>query len=234
LPECHSTNIDAARLAEEDAIDGTIVITENQISGKGQRGNTWKAEAGKNLTFSIVLRPTFLSVREQFDLNRAISLGIVEYIGNMIKNKVQIKWPNDIMIDEKKVCGILIENSVSGIRINHTIVGIGLNMNQQSFEFPSATSLRNFTKVDFDLSVELERLVLCIESRYLLLKTGNYESIRNDYQDNLLWRGETRLFRFNKTTFEGRIIGDNDEGRLLIDTTDGVRSLGVKEVEYLR
>ena len=142
MPECHSTNDEASRLIQNsNVLEGTVVITGNQTAGRGQRGNAWFSEPGKNLTFSILIKPSFLSVKNQFYLNIAFSLGLFDYLKEVLKTEVKIKWPNDILVNGKKICGILIENHLQAQHIQHSIVGIGLNVNQHHHLLATATSM---------------------------------------------------------------------------------------------
>ena len=111
VPECHSTNSSLSDLINHaDLPEGLVLITDNQTKGRGQRGNNWDSLPGENLTFSILLKPKFLATRDQFQLNMAIAIGIADGVRQLMSQQVSLKWPNDIMIDGKKVGGILIEN----------------------------------------------------------------------------------------------------------------------------
>lgn len=232
LPCCHSTNEVAADLLKKDKnCDGAIVITNKQTAGKGQRGNIWQTEPGKNLTFSLILNPRFLKVADQFNLNMAISLGVQDYL-ETIGESFLIKWPNDIYFKEKKIGGILIQNTVKNGFIESSIVGIGLNVNQQSFQLPKASSLSIINNKDFDLPEVLEELCHRIEWRYIGLKKGNVSGLRHDYIDNLLGFGEKRKYK-STVIFDGVIQGVSDEGKLQIQSPDGLLTFGFKEVEFL-
>ena len=111
MPECHSTNsllLDLTRKISQP--EGTIVITKQQSRGRGQHGNSWESEPGKNLTLSLLLKPNFLAVKQQFYLTMAFSLGVCDFLTERSIGNVKIKWPNDILVNERKVAGILIEN----------------------------------------------------------------------------------------------------------------------------
>jgi len=171
VPQCHSTNTLAAALGEKIGTpEGTVVITDHQTAGRGQRGKTWEAEPGKNLTFSLILKPYFLAAKDQFQLNEAISVGIARYIASRVVHNVAIKWPNDILVQDKKVCGILIENHLHSESIGCSIVGIGLNINQQSFAETNAESIGMITGLDYHLRDEFEALLHALEACYLELK----------------------------------------------------------------
>lgn len=232
LPSCHSTNDIAVDYANEGKFsEGAIVITHDQTAGKGQRGNSWESAPGKNLTFSILLKPHFVSIVSQFDLNIIVSLGILDYL-KTFKSGFQVKWPNDIYFEDKKVCGILIQNYLKKQTIDKSIVGIGLNVNQEAFEISSATSLFQITGNTHKLQDVLENIALCVEARYLSLRAGARENLKSIYLDNLYWFGEDHIFK-NGKPFSGRIVDISDEGRLQIETTLGIKSFAMKEVVFV-
>lgn len=232
LPSCHSTNEEAAALLDKHSvIDGTVVITDHQLSGKGQRGNTWYAEPGKNLTFTLILKPSFLSIVHQFNLNMAISLGIHDCL-NSIKSGFQVKWPNDIYFGDYKIGGILIQNAVNGSMLTSTIAGIGLNINQNHFELPTAISLIQITGVETPLDSIFASVNEHIEKRYLQLKRGEVQQLKQDYLTSLYRFGEDHLFKSNEV-FQGRITGVSDQGLLEVETGKGLKLFNFKEVSFI-
>ena len=187
IPETDSSNNYAANLLLTKRLtEGIVLVADSQIDGMGQASNKWESEPGKNLTFSIVLFPEFLEISRQFELSKAISLGVSDYLTELIDN-VSIKWPNDIYIGNCKVAGILIENSVRLRTISTCIVGIGLNINQQLFlsDAPNPCSLFQITGKEYDLKESLSDLCLKIDSRYQQLRTGEFRKIDEDYSDSL-------------------------------------------------
>jgi BirA family biotin operon repressor/biotin-[acetyl-CoA-carboxylase] ligase len=147
MPECHSTNDEALQLFKAGkGVEGSIVITSNQTAGRGQRTNTWESEPGKNLTFSILLTPHFLLAKDQFYLTVCISTALADYLKETFGETVKIKWPNDLIVQDKKVCGMLIENQLSGQQIQSCVVGIGLNVNQKKFDSEKASSMKLLSK----------------------------------------------------------------------------------------
>src|SRR5688572_5475237 len=182
VPECPSTNTLALQITQQSPVkEGTLVITDHQTAGKGQRGNVWEAEAHQNLTFSLILKPGFLAINKQFFLNIVICLALKDYLKEKTPDLTYIKWPNDILVHEKKISGILIENQLQGPSILHSIAGIGLNINQRNFTAPSAISLAMLTGNRFELEEELPVVLGFIESRYLQLRQGNYDQLMNLY-----------------------------------------------------
>lgn len=235
LPECHSTNDIALQMVrEKKAKEGTIVICENQTRGKGQRGNTWKSQPGKNLTFSLVLRPSFLDISEQFYLNMTVSNSIRKILQEYIPN-LQVKWPNDLVVPGfGKIGGILIENTFSGGGWENAIVGIGLNVNQLNFDESGPSSLSLITGNLFDLEELFRLLVTQIEQGYILLKKGKWKEIKAEYLHNLFLKGRISKFSSEGREFFGIITGINQEGKLTISLQNGDQiSFGLKEVSFL-
>ncbi|MDE5927427.1 MAG: biotin--[acetyl-CoA-carboxylase] ligase, partial [Duncaniella sp.] len=135
-----------------DAPHGTVVMAREQTAGRGQRGNSWEAEPGCNITLSLLLRPEGLHPARQFVISQAVSLAIADLVSHFVAAPVSIKWPNDIYVDDRKICGILIENTITGTSIDRTIVGIGLNVNQTEFrsDAPNPVSMRQLMpKIEF-------------------------------------------------------------------------------------
>jgi len=215
--------------------EGTVIIAESQEQGRGQYGNSWDTEPGKNLTFSIVLYPKFLKASEQFLLSQAVSLGIVDCLRNHISLPVFIKWPNDILIEKKKMCGILIENNIMKDALSESIVGIGLNVNQSVFpeSVLNATSLKLISKNDFDLEVLLQELLGCIEKYYLKLMHGQIDFIKEKYLQQLYQYKISADYNIKNEKVEGTIEGVNKMGQLEMRVKDEVRVFNNKEVEFL-
>jgi BirA family biotin operon repressor/biotin-[acetyl-CoA-carboxylase] ligase len=233
VPECHSTNSLASDLALKKTPEGTLVITANQTAGRGQRGNIWLVEPGKNFTFSLVLYPKFLAIKDQFCLHQFVSLSLTDYLRNYFDEEAKIKWPNDILINDKKVCGILIENQLSGEQLTQSIIGIGLNVNQRHFSVASASSMALLSNREYGLPTELEKLLGCLENRYLQLKQGRTTALQKEYLERMYWINERHLFSANEQEFEGEIIGINEMGLLQIQVDQTIRTFDVKEVSYL-
>jgi BirA family biotin operon repressor/biotin-[acetyl-CoA-carboxylase] ligase len=234
VTECPSTNTLALEISRQSAVqDGAVVITDHQTAGKGQRGNVWEARPGKNLTFSLILRPKFLAINKQFFLNIAISLALRDYLKDKLSHTVYIKWPNDILVHEKKISGILIENQLQGSALLASIVGIGFNVNQLEFASASATSLAAVMQTVPDLDTIFEDMLTHIEGRYLQLREGRYDSLMNEYLAGLFRRHEKRTFSANGDLFEGAIQDVDDWGNLRVQTAGGIRLFGVKEISYV-
>lgn len=235
LPSCQSTNDEAADLiAKGDPAEGVTVVTNHQTAGRGQRGNVWQAQPGQNLTFSLILKPTFLRATDQFWLNMAISLGITDVLQPSIGDLIRIKWPNDIYAGDQKTGGILIENTLHGHAIAWSVIGIGLNVNQTEFEYPAATSMQQQAPLTngYDLPGLLRSCCERIEQRYLQLRSGQRDGLRADYLARLYRYRETHTFESRGRIFRGQIADVDPLGRLTI-TEDGLpRRFDFKEVAF--
>jgi BirA family transcriptional regulator, biotin operon repressor / biotin---[acetyl-CoA-carboxylase] ligase len=217
--------------------EGTIVITDSQTQGRGMDTNTWESEPRKNLTFSIVLYPGFLPVEKQFSLNQAISLGLTDFVSKMVPaEKVTIKWPNDIYINDKKVCGTLIQNSVLGQKFDYVIAGIGLNINQVHFKSlaPNPVSMKNITGLEYNLDTLLNELCRILDNHYRQLKSGDSETIQKQYLSNLYRFNEWQQYSILGTECKARITGIGEYGQLLLqDSKENRYTCDLKEVVYL-
>ncbi len=233
VPECHSTNSLALELCQQSCpVEGTVVITSKQTSGRGQRGNSWESEPGKNLTFSLILKPTFLAIKNQFLLSIVTSLAIRDYLTQLLETAVQIKWPNDILVNEFKICGILIENQLEGDRFSSVIVGIGLNINQTQFSSPSATSLAILSDSSFDLQDQLTAVLSAIESRYLQLRHNYVDQLRDEYLANLYRLHKHASFLAGGQRFNGEISGVDEYGRLRVLVQGHEKTFDTKQIAF--
>jgi BirA family transcriptional regulator, biotin operon repressor / biotin---[acetyl-CoA-carboxylase] ligase len=215
--------------------EGTVIMAEAQYAGRGQQQNRWHSEPGKNLTFSILLKPIFLPATLQFDLTRMVSLGIINALRPFLGEELKIKWPNDIYYGDKKLGGVLIENVLQGSQIKNSIVGIGLNINQEIFplEVPGAVSVKQILHRDYDLKLILSEICKNIEAAYLSLKSGRYDAVRKLYLERLYQLGEEKYYRSDGQIFKGRITGVTDEGLLLMISEGREYKYNLKEIEFL-
>src|SRR5690606_5132008 len=219
-----STNSLAHQISQQSPVnEGTLVITDHQTAGKGQRGNIWEAEPGRNLTFSLILKPGFLPVSKQFFLNIVICLALKDYLKEHTPHSIYIQWPNDILVHQKKISGVLIENQVQGSAIAYAIAGVGLNINQDDFSVASATSLSLITGKVHALDDALPPLLGFIERRYLHLRAGHESLLIEQYLAALYRRHEKHSFSSNGNTFEGIIEDLEADGRLRVRVGDEVR-----------
>jgi BirA family biotin operon repressor/biotin-[acetyl-CoA-carboxylase] ligase len=216
-------------------VEGTVIMAESQYAGRGQQQNRWHSEDGKNLTFSVLLKPAFLPLAQQFDLTRAISLGIINALTPLLGDQLKIKWPNDIYYADGKLGGILIENLVQGGQIKNSVVGIGLNINQEVFplDVPNAVSLRQILRRDYDLKILLSDICKNIEVSYLNLKAGKFDLVRKSYLERLYWLNERKMFKAKGLAFEGTIENVKDNGLLMLNNGSGASEYNQKEIEFL-
>jgi len=235
LPECHSTNDKAIQMIKETVVqEGTVIICDHQTNGKGQRGNKWLSERGSNLTLSLVLKPTFMDISEQFYLNMAISNSIRKLFNEYVP-ALKVKWPNDLIVPEYgKIGGVLIENTFTSDGWEFAVVGIGLNINQEVFESREATSLARITANQFDLQELFRLLITHIEQGYLLLKRGNWTQIKSEYLYHLYLRDEWSNFKDDRGEFKGMIEGVSKEGKLKVKLESAeIELFGLKEIVFL-
>lgn len=232
-----STNTFAAQeLQRERLVEGTVIRASHQSKGRGYAGNEWESEADKNLLVSVILYPAFLLPKNQFFLSQITALAIADVLEILIGSKeVKIKWPNDVFIGDKKVAGILIENSVQGNSIQQSIVGIGINVNQEKFD-PSlkhATSILMESGVKSNIDEVMMNLFSQLEKRYLQLKQLRLDVLEKDYMKKLYLVNEMTSFSASGKKFLGKIVGLTADGKLLIEK-DGVHEVfGFKEVEMV-
>lgn len=237
LKEVDSTNtfLKDAVSKSTPLLDGTVIMAEKQFAGRGQAENLWQSEAGKNLTFSILLNPSFLAVDRQFDLNKAISVALNDVLTRYIPESAFIKWPNDLYIHTKKIGGMLIENIVQGNKIKYAIIGIGLNVNQEYFptNLKNVTSLKQELHQDYDLLGLLGEICSTVEARYLQLKGGSLKKINDEYLNLLYLKDQWALFKFDGRIQNGKIIGITDIGQLILETEHETRVFNTKEIEFI-
>ncbi|OYX22853.1 MAG: biotin--[acetyl-CoA-carboxylase] ligase [Flavobacteriales bacterium 32-35-8] len=192
-----STNSYMRRLSNEENLeDYTIVTAEYQTQGRGQMGTIWSSENSKNLMFSVFKDTSKFHVEYPFLISMVTSMAILKTLQSFSISKLTIKWPNDILSEDKKICGILIENVIKQNSLSNTIIGVGLNVNQTEFNnLPKASSLKLITGSVFDLDEVLFETIKNLKHYFKILKRGDYSTLKMDY--------ETYLFRKDKpSTFK--------------------------------
>ena len=236
IPQTDSTNNFVKNFAQiYPQSEFVVAYTNFQTSGRGQRGNSWESEQGKNLLFSLLCRPTFMKADRQFALSQAISLSIKEEL-DTIAEGFRIKWPNDIYWHERKIGGILIENELNGRNLETAIIGVGLNLNQHEFlsDAPNPVSLWQITGTDHDATTLLERIIQRFYDYYQQIKAGTIEEIDNRYRHSLLRAEGYYRFRDEQGEFEARIHHIEPDGRLVLEDKGGqLRTYNFKEVVYI-
>ncbi len=238
LDEVDSTNNEALRRIGEIS-NLTVLAAINQTAGRGQRGNSWLTHAGENLTFSMVVRFggdqfPMLKANMQFRITVSVTLGVMDYLeGKGIDCRV--KWPNDIYVRSRKICGMLIENSLNDRLISYSIVGIGLNVNQKEFppQLVNPVSMSILTGKEYDIRLELTELCECVRRR--LLDLGSPDCF-NEYVGKLFRRDVFYEYVICSTgvTVKAKIIGVTDYGLLVLETEKGERmEFAFKEISYV-
>lgn len=221
-----------------DTPHATVVATSCQTAGRGQRGNTWESEPGANLTFSILMRPTAIPPSRQMAISRATALAIARWLDRYVPadETVAVKWPNDIYVGDRKICGILIEHVLSSDKIERTVIGAGININQKQFlsNAPNPVSLYQLTGRNFSLSnmiVEVARDIIdLVEAENIAGGTLTAD----EYQSRLWRRDGFYPYRDAGGEFRARIVSVAPDGMLTLQRTDGTLSTyAFKEVSFV-
>ena len=238
LSAIDSTNSFLKEMVTNSVVENfTVVVTENQIKGRGQQGSTWESELGKNLIFSVFVTFKSLSVLDKKYLNYAVSLAVFEVLKQENIPRITIKWPNDILSANKKIGGILIENSLKGTKISSAVIGIGLNVNQTCFSssLEKASSLKLSSNRTFDLEQLLIGMVVSLKSKITLLNAKAFESIETSYLKVLYKKNIPTMFKdSNDVLFMGIIRGISKDGKLQVELEDEtLREFGIKEISFL-
>jgi BirA family biotin operon repressor/biotin-[acetyl-CoA-carboxylase] ligase len=216
--------------------EGLVVNAQQQTKGKGQRGSQWFSLMGENILMSVLLYPAFLTPDKQFYLSMAMALGAAEFVQELLpQHTVNIKWPNDILVNGKKVGGILIENSTQGNILKNSIVGIGINVRwcpPDKTAWPAA-ALADFADMS-DPQKLLPRLYELLDQKYAMLKDGHYDVLKSAYLHRLYAFGEEREFKdlVNQEYFLGTITGVDEFGRLLVEQERGIKEYALKEIAF--
>jgi len=233
--ETASTNNDAKLLIQQRAIEnGDAIVAEKQMEGKGQMNAVWESEAHKNITISFVYDLRFLKPEHIFFWNKSIANAVHQTVVQFVKNEtINIKWPNDILINEQKVSGILVENILSSSSFSWSIVGIGININQQVFlQAPNAVSFIQILGKETDKSTVISYLQQCMDNAYALAKQAHWNEIENYYNNYLYKKNEWTFFKANHEIFSGEILFVDENGKLVIQTENGIRKFGLKEISF--
>lgn len=207
-----------------------VISTDSQTGGRGQRGNSWESEQGKNLTFSLVVYPCWMSSARQFELSMLISIGIVNALRNYVPDKdmLKVKWPNDIYYGDKKLGGILIENSLGEKCIEKSVVGIGINVNQTVFisDAPNPVSLADITGKECNKEELLEKVVNNILDMFEQYEENTEVDELSALYNNMLWRKDRQVYKWidaEKHDFEGSIDYVDIDGRIFIVEKNGTK-----------
>lgn len=236
LDAIDSTNDFLKGLSNQEVLENfTVVTAENQTNGKGQMGNSWQSEVGKNLIMSVLVKGFIASVNEVFNLNCVVSISIVQALEEMNIPKLSVKWPNDIMSDNKKIGGVLIENTIKSDKTISSVVGLGLNINQTNFDLlPNASSLKVIHNSDFDKEKILSSIIEKMKNN---INLWNLDSnlIWSNYTNKLFKKEIVMSFIDKKgVSFLGIIKGVSSIGKLQIELENrSIAEFDFKEIQMI-
>lgn len=214
----------------------SLVFARSQTAGRGQRGNSWESEPDKNLCCSIFLRPKGVAPRRQFAVSEAVALAVVDLLADY-EVEAKVKWPNDIYVDDRKICGILIENAITPREILYTIAGIGVNLNQERFisDAPNPVSLTQLTGCEYNLPEAAAILANHMEKR-MAMAVAEPDYLHKEFIAKM-WRGDGGKYpfldRLRGEHIMARIAGVAPDGIITLDLGDECRSYAFKEIEFL-
>jgi BirA family transcriptional regulator, biotin operon repressor / biotin---[acetyl-CoA-carboxylase] ligase len=215
---------------------GSVVLADYQTNGKGSGSNSWQSERGKNILLSMILYPDFLDADKQFHLNKVFSLALLATVKHFLSDEdIVVKWPNDLLVQKKKIAGLLFQNTIVSGKILQCIAGIGLNVNQIGFPdfFPSACSLASIAGNQFNRETVLEILLQHIEFYYNMLCSGGTEKIHDGYMSNLLNYEKQARYKSDGEFFTGTIKDITQFGQLEMMVNGRRKIFDMKEIEFI-
>jgi BirA family biotin operon repressor/biotin-[acetyl-CoA-carboxylase] ligase len=219
-----TTMREAAEWAERNAPEGTLVLAEEQTAGRGRLGRTWISQRGVGIYGSLILRPA-VPPAQATALTLVVGLGAARGIGEAAGTQCDIRWPNDVLLNDKKCCGVLVELSAEEERVRYAIAGFGINVNQDSMPpelEPAATSLRLETGCEFVREVVLQSVLKHVERYYdMFLKRGTGAVIEAFSRASTYVRGRRVVVETGDRTLAGTTAGLNPAGLLLLETEAG-------------
>jgi BirA family biotin operon repressor/biotin-[acetyl-CoA-carboxylase] ligase len=223
-------------ISKENLDDFTVVSAKNQINGRGQMGTVWESKTAKNLTFSVFKNISEIDMEHNFYISMVIALSILKTLKELSIPKLSIKWPNDILSENKKICGVLIENVIKQSQLQASIIGIGLNVNQTDFEnLPRASSLKEILGKVFVLDEVLVAVILNLKYYFKILEAGNFEFIKKAYEASLFRKNKPSTFKDAEgSMFSGFIKGISGDGKLQVLLEDEIiKTFDLKEITLL-
>ena len=228
-----STNDDAR---DEKYREGDVVWADFQTAGRGQRGHEWHSRKGENLTFSVVLEPTFVPIAKQFSVSEIVALSLVDMLAEYGID-AKIKWTNDIYVGDKKLVGILIEHSLAPTSLRRTIVGVGINVNQTEFDasLPNPVSMAQLLGKELNAEVALKCFLTHLQRNYELLREGGAEALHDRYNALLYRKNKYHTYALpSGEKFSAKIIGTAPSGALRLEDKSGnTKDYLFKEVEFI-
>lgn len=223
--EIDSTNIYAKKLGEEGDSHGTLVVADKQIQGKGRRGKNWESPKGSGIWMTLILKPNLNPMAASM-ITIVAGLSVSNAINKLYGIQSFIKWPNDIVINGKKICGILTEMSTEFDYINHLVIGIGINANMKEFPEDIKAIATSISK-EYGKTILRSELIAAIMKEFefyykIFMKTSNLETLMKDYNERLVSKGKEVVIMEAGHKYEAIALGINKDGELRIKTNDGV------------
>ncbi len=232
-----STNTFLRQISSAEPIeDYTVVVADHQTNGRGQMGSDWQDQDGKNLTCSVFKELSFINLEDNFYISIVVSLSVISVLKDLKIPKTHIKWPNDILAGNKKVCGILIENVIKKNNLSASIIGIGLNVNQTEFkQLPNASSLLQITGKPFSIEDLLNQIIKALQRNFRRLQNKDLQGLKKDYEDQLFRMNKPSTFMSEKGhMFSGYIQGLSNNGNLKVLLEDNLlKEFDLKEIQLL-
>lgn len=233
LDAIDSTNRYLADLVSKIPLkDYAVVVAQYQSAGQGQRGSNWQSEKGKNLIISILKKNIEIKVQDQFEINMRVSMAILMALKTFEIPNLSVKWPNDILSDNKKISGVLIQLLTKKQKINQAIIGIGINVNQTHFKnLPQATSIKSILGTAFDIEVLATELMAQLKHYF---EVPNTDKLMSEYESVLFKKNKPSTFVNKKgVSFMGIILGVSKSGMLRVQSEKAIEEFDLKSIQML-
>lgn len=227
-----TNNFTANLLKSGELVHGTVILADEQTAGRGQRGSEWQSEGGSNLIFSVFVEYDNLAVEHQTSIHHWVALSVQQLLAESGINS-KIKWPNDLLVNSKKIAGILIENQLTHSCVKSSIIGIGLNVNQTNFGDLNATSMRNVIGEFKPIKEIAFQLISCLNRQMNGIVNHLYSELKTTYHQSLWKFGEVVAFEWNGIEKTGKIIGTDESGLLKMEIDSKVEVFDLKEIQFI-
>ena len=225
-----STNNYAAKLLNQTKIPfGAVIMAQFQDHGRGQRGAVWQSKSGENLLFSAILDGSLMKECPPFYLSKCVAVSIKDTLSFFLKHKIHLKWPNDVLVERRKIAGVLIESQWKGNNLFSSIIGVGLNVNQTHFEYGfDATSMKLLSANDYDLKEVLQVLCTKLNFNFIRLLSKEYSDLQQDYLSSLYKYNEKTYFKIRDKLEEVVLKDVNENGMVSLELLGGK----IKEYDF--
>ncbi len=223
-------------LGDEGFPEGTVVVADEQTAGRGRFGRKWDSEPMSNLLFSVLLRPSFLERDEIFVLTFCAAVAVADALEEVARVKPELKWPNDILLDGKKVCGILLETNFEGDALRYVVIGIGINVNQKIYPpqiADKAVSVATVAGKEFDREEVLSAILARLASWYDILRRRDFYRIMKSWRDRSRIAGRKVKIDLAGKIYEGTCEEIADDGAIKIRTREGTKKFTAGEITML-